>query len=57
MNKDYKSEKFFFVIEPFGHINFFADSFKGIHPDTLNKLNKINQHKQMIYRNNSGFNV
>jgi hypothetical protein len=38
----YKGEKFFFVIEPFGHINFFADNFTGIHPDTLEKLNKLN---------------
>lgn len=40
--ENYKDERFFFVIEPFGHINFFADKFNGISPDTLQKINKLN---------------
>lgn len=39
---EYKDEKFFFVIEPFGHINFFADNFNGITTETIKKLNRLN---------------
>jgi hypothetical protein len=38
----YKNEKLFFVIEPFGHINFFVNRFDGIHPETLRKIHQLN---------------
>lgn len=38
----YKAEKLFFVIEPFGHINFFVNRFDGIHPETLRKIHHLN---------------
>lgn len=38
----YKNEKFFYVIEPFGHINFFKNNYEGISYGLFEKIKKIN---------------
>lgn len=38
----YKKEKFFYVIEPFGHINFFKNNYEGISYGLFEKIKKIN---------------
>ena len=38
---EYKGQKFFYILEPFGHINFFKNNYEGVSYGLFEKIKKI----------------
>lgn len=39
---EFKGQKFFYILEPFGHINFFKNNYEGVSYGLFEKIKKIN---------------